>query len=164
MSPKVTILGIGNLLLKDDGLGIHALELLKERYEFPQGVELVDGGVLGLGLMGVLTEAEYVIVLDSIKNGGRPGQIYRIQDPDVITRMREKNSLHEIDFLETLSACELLGKRPRCVILGIEPKEIYQVDIQLSQEVFESMEDLIQLVIQELKDLGIRPKERIECV
>jgi hydrogenase maturation protease len=151
MSPKVTILGIGNLLLKDDGLGIHALELLKERYEFPQGVELVDGGVLGLGLMGVLTEAEYVIVLDSIKNGGRPGQIYRIQDPDIITRMRGKNSLHEIDFLETLSACELLGKRPRCVILGIEPKEIYQVDIQLSQEVFESMEDLIQLAIQELK-------------
>jgi len=164
MPQKITILGIGNLLLKDDGLGIHALHLLKERYEFPEGVELVDGGVLGLGLMGVLTESEYVIVLDSIKNGGSPGQLHRVQDPQILTRMRAKNSLHEIDFLETLSACELLGKRPRCVILGIEPKEIYQVDMELSKEVLSSMEPLIQLVIQELNALGIAPKERLSCV
>ncbi len=157
---NITILGIGNLLLKDEGLGIIALKKLEERYIFPPNVRLIDGGVLGLGLLGVLTESDVVIVLDAIKNGAKPGTVLRIAHGQIPSRLRAKNSLHQIDFLETLAVCELLDKTPHCVILGIEPKEITTVEMDLSQEVWASMELLIGMVLEELRGLGIVPIER----
>ncbi|MFN3533847.1 MAG: HyaD/HybD family hydrogenase maturation endopeptidase [Desulfatiglandales bacterium] len=163
MTQRITILGIGNLLLKDEGLGIHALKTLEERYDFPPQVRLVDGGVLGLGLLSVLSESEFLIVLDAVKNGERPGTVYRIDEKEIPTRIRAKNSLHQIDFLETLAASELIGKRPKCTILGIEPKDIESVDIELSPEVADAMEELIGLVILELHNRGIVPMEKPSC-
>lgn len=157
---KITILGIGNLLLKDEGIGIHALRRLEERYTFPPEVELVDGGVLGLGLLSVFSNSDLVLVLDAVKNGQEPGSVYRIEDKDIPLRMRAKNSLHQIDFLETLCASELIDMRPKCLIFGIEPKEIESVGMDLSPEVEGSMEELLKMVIEELKHFGIESKEK----
>lgn len=157
---RITILGIGNLLLKDEGVGIHALRRLEERFKFPPMVELVDGGVLGLGLLHILSNSDMVIVLDAVKNGKRPGSLYRIDDKGLSVRFRAKNSLHQIDFLETLFASELIGKRPKCVVFGIEPKDILSVDMNLSPEVESSMDALIDLVLLELKAYGIVPEEK----
>lgn len=157
---RITILGIGNLLLKDEGIGIHALRRIEGKYRFPPEVELVDGGVLGLGLLHTLSNSDIVIVLDAIKNGKTPGSLYRIDDKELSIRVRAKNSLHQIDFLETLFASELIGKRPKCVVIGIEPKDTSSVDMNLSPEVEGAMDGLIEMVLLELKNHGIVPEER----
>ena len=69
----ITIMGVGNLLLTDEGFGIHVVKLLEEHYEFPQNVSVIDGGVLGLNLLGVISEADQLIVIDAVKNGEAPG-------------------------------------------------------------------------------------------
>ena len=101
---KITVLGIGNILFRDEGVGIRVVERLEGRYHFPDHVSVVDGGVLGLGLLNVLAETKHLIVVDAVKNHGKPGDLYRLRGDDVPKRFLAKNSLHQIDFLETLTA------------------------------------------------------------
>ena len=74
---QITVLGIGNILFTDEGVGIRVVERLQELYEFPNNVSIIDGGVLGLSLMHFIAEADYLIVIDAIKNRGEPGSLPR---------------------------------------------------------------------------------------
>jgi hydrogenase maturation protease len=153
---RITILGIGNLLFSDEGIGIHAIQKLKERYEFPDNVILEDGGTLGLALLGVLSDADFLIVIDAIKNRGEPGSFYRIEGDEIPKRIRAKNSLHQVDFLETLAACKLIGKVPHTIILGVEPEDIDTFGIELTPKISGKLDALIGMVLNELDRVGIR--------
>jgi len=122
---KILILGVGCILLTDEGFGVRVVEALAQRYEFPENVSLVDGGVLGLNLLGVVSEADHLIVIDVIRNNGRPGDLYRLEKEAIPERIRAKNSLHQIDLLEALTLCKALDTNaPETVIVGVEPKDI----------------------------------------
>ena len=155
MNKKITILGIGNILLSDEGVGIRIIERLQDLYEFPENVSIIDGGVLGFGLLGIICEADILIAIDAIKNNQAPGTVYIINHDEIFTRMRAKNSIHQIDFLETLSACKLLDKLPIIKIFGIEPKDIYTLSLDLSDIVSSKIREIIDLVLLELKNLNI---------
>ncbi len=154
------ILGVGNLLLTDEGFGIHTVNLLEERYEFPQNVSVVDGGVLGLNLLGVISEADHLIVIDAVKNGKAPGSVYRLEGEDIPERIRAKNSLHQVDLLETLTLCQALDKTPETVILGVEPKDIETMSIDLTPDIREKLDEIIQMILAELHRLGVPYNER----
>ena len=96
------VLGVGNILLSDEGFGVRVVEALQDRYDFPDHVSVIDGGVLGINLMGIIAEADQLIVVDVIRNQGEPGDLYRIGGEAIPERIRAKNSLHQIDFLESL--------------------------------------------------------------
>ena len=84
MSVKhILILGIGNTLFSDEGFGVHVVERLQERYDFADNVSVVDGGVLGLGLMGIISQADHLIVVDAVRNKGRPGDFHRLDGPAI---------------------------------------------------------------------------------
>jgi len=157
----IMIMGVGNLLLSDEGFGIHTIRLLEERYEFPQDVSLVDGGVLGLNLLGVISEADHLIVIDAIKNGEAPGSMYRIDGKAIPERVRAKNSLHQVDFLETLTLCQALDKTPQTVILGVEPEDIESLSVDLTPTIEEKVDNIIEMVLAELDRLGVSYKEKI---
>ncbi|RLB86238.1 MAG: hydrogenase expression/formation protein [Deltaproteobacteria bacterium] len=161
-SPQIIVLGVGNLLLRDEGLGIRVLELLGQRYRFPDNVSLEDGGVLGIHLLGTITRADYLIVIDAIKNGQPPGTLYRLKGEDIPQRILAKNSLHEIDLLEALTLCHAFDKVPDTVILGIEPHDIETISLDLTPVVKDKLEELLDMVLEELKNLGIEPIEKIE--
>ena len=148
------VLGVGNLLFTDEGVGIHAVETLLEQYEFSQNVSIEDGGVLGINLLGIISEADDLIVVDAIRNGGAPGTLYRLEGDDIPKRILGKNSLHQVDLLEALTLCQALDKVPETVIVGVEPEDIETLGLELTPPVQEKMGDLIAMVLRELDRLG----------
>ena len=148
------VLGVGNLLFTDEGVGIHAVKTLLEQYEFSQNVSIEDGGVLGINLLGIISEADDLIVVDAIRNGGAPGTLYRLEGDDIPKRILAKNSLHQVDLLEALTLCQALDKVPETVIVGVEPEDIETLGLELTLPVQGKMGDLIGMVLRELDRLG----------
>ena len=148
------VLGVGNLLFTDEGVGIHAVQTLLEQYEFSQNVSIEDGGVLGINLLGIISEADDLIVVDAIRNGGAPGTLYRLEGDDIPKRILVKNSLHQVDLLEALTLCQALDKVPETVIVGVEPEDIETLGLELTPPVQKKMSDLIDMVLRELDRLG----------
>jgi len=151
------VLGVGNLLFTDEGVGIHVIRKLEERYSFPENVSIQDGGVLGINLLGVISDADHLIVVDAVKNGGKPGDLHRLEGEQIPKRILAKNSLHEVDLLEALTLCQALDKVPETVIVGVEPKDIESVGLEPTPPVQEKMDKLIDMVLKELERFGIVP-------
>ncbi|MEW5725549.1 MAG: HyaD/HybD family hydrogenase maturation endopeptidase [Thermodesulfobacteriota bacterium] len=157
----IVILGIGNILQSDEGAGVRVVQELLETYDFPENVDVVDGGVLGLSLMGVVEGADYLIVVDAVKLGGRPGDLFRVPWEHIPDRTRYKDSLHQVDFVEVMSVLPLIAQTPRTVILGVEPADLETWSLELTPAVAARVPDLCRMVLDELAALGLeaRPKE-----
>ena len=151
---KILVLGIGNLLLRDEGVGIHVVKELNARYQFSENVDLVDGGTLGSRLIGVMSDCDILIVVDAVKNGGAPGTLYRLEGKSLPLNNPVKNSLHEASFLETLLQCRLLGYDFDTVIVGIEPEDISPWSDELTATVRKRVPDLIRAVLDEITRTG----------
>jgi hydrogenase maturation protease len=149
------ILGVGNLLLSDEGVGVHVANKLMEM-DLPAGVEVIEGGTDGFRLMNVVTEADRLIVVDAVKGESPPGSIYRfdIKDapssPDVF-----KTSVHQIGILEVVHLSELIGQTPETTVIGVEPGSL-EMGMELSPEVQEKIPKIIELILEEVK----RPSQK----
>ncbi len=151
---RILVLGVGNVLLKDEGLGVHLVHRLQASYEFSGNVELLDGGTLGLRLLDPISQADYVIVIDAVQNGAEPGTIHKIPAEVLSKKVAFKNSIHQLDLVETLAYAEVLGRRPTCVILGIEPLDIGPWGTWLTPPVAAKVEALEALVLEEIHHAG----------
>ncbi len=156
---QIMILGVGCILFSDEGFGIRVIEEIQKSYTFSDNVTIVDGGVLGLNLLGVISEADHLIVVDAIRNKGKPGDVYRLDDEAIPERVRAKNSLHQVDFLEALTMCQALEKVPETVILGVEPEDIDTMSIELTPMVKKQVGPIIDMVIKEMDRLGVPYKK-----
>lgn len=156
----IMILGVGNILLSDEGFGIHVIKRLEECCAFPQNVSIVDGGVLGIHLLGVISDADHLIVVDAIRSGKAPGSLCRLEGEAIPKRIRLKNSLHQVDLLEALAMCQVLDRVPETVILGVEPMDIETLSIDLTPQTMEKIDAVIEMVLAELDRLGATYKKR----
>ncbi len=147
---KIVILGVGNLLLSDEGVGVHvANELMK--MDLPPQVSVVEGGTDGFRLLNVITEADRLIVIDAVKGGADPGSLYRFDIDDVRNCPSGfKTSVHQIGILEVINLSELIGKKPLTTIIGIEPKSL-EMGMELTPEIKSSIPRIIELIFEELK-------------
>lgn len=159
-SGRITVLGVGCTLFTDEGFGVHAVTKMENYYDFPDNVSLVDGGVLGLGLLGVITEADHLIVVDAVRNGGSPGALYRLAGEAIPARIRAKNSLHQVDLLEALTLCQALDNVPETVIIGVEPEDIETLALEMTPAVSRQMDAVIAMVLKELEQLGVECRPR----
>jgi hydrogenase maturation protease len=150
----VMILGIGCILYSDEGFGVRVIEKLQQLYEFPDNVLVVDGGVLGINLLGVISKPAHLIVVDAIRNKGNPGDLYRLEGKAIPERIRAKNSLHQVDFLEALTLCQALDKVPETVVLGVEPGDIETLSLELTAATQSRVDRMIDMVLDELKRFG----------
>lgn len=158
---KIIVLGIGNILLKDEGVGVKVIERLSELYTFPDNVELVDGGTQGLWLMATLQKADHLIVVDAVKGGGSAGDLYRLEKDDLPKGLRIKASAHDSDLMEALNLLELTENAPKTVIvIGVEPEDITPMGLELTPVVASKTEEMISRVIKELKSHGIEPQKK----
>jgi hydrogenase maturation protease len=158
-APEIMILGVGCILFSDEGFGVRVIETIQERYEFPDNVLVVDGGVLGINLLGVISKPDHLIVVDAIRNKGKPGDLYRLDGEAIPERIRAKNSLHQVDFLEALTLCQALDKVPETVIVGVEPQDIETMSIELTPTTRTKVDAVIDMVLAELDRLGISHKK-----
>jgi hydrogenase maturation protease len=149
-SAPILILGVGNILLSDEGVGIRVVEAL-QRIELPDGVEVVDGGTASMALLDSLSHRDRVIVIDAVKGHHEPGTIYRFTPAEISVQKGIVTSLHQIDLLDALTQVEFLRCAPREVVLyGIEPKTI-ALGLELTPEVETAIPRLIELVLSELR-------------
>lgn len=151
---NITVLGVGNILYTDDGVGIRVVEALENGYEFSDNVDIIDGGVLGVNLLGVISNAGRLIVVDTVLNHGRPGDLHRLDHDQIPNRILAKNSLHQVDLIEALTLCNALDHVPETTIIGVEPKDIERLGEELSPEVGARLDDLVQNVLEEITRLG----------
>ncbi|NOY86945.1 MAG: hydrogenase maturation protease [Deltaproteobacteria bacterium] len=152
---KTMILGVGNLLLRDEGVGVHAAVNLVE-LPLPDNIEVVEGGTDGFGLFNLILETDRLIVVDCVKGGGEPASIYSfdIDDyqhfPDVY-----KTSVHQISIEEVISLTGAFRKPPRTTIIGIEPAEV-SMSMELSPRVLDKLPRVMELAIEAA---GVDPAE-----
>lgn len=149
---KITVLGIGNILLRDEGVGVKVLEHLKE-YNLSKEVELIDGGTATLSLFPIFTETDHLIVIDAVKGGMTPGTTYRLGLSDLMPTEGSSISLHDLGLLEALDMAKRIGKSPKSVVIfGIEPKEI-DWGMELSPEINTKLPEIATLIIKEIETL-----------
>ena len=156
-SKRKVILGVGNILLSDDGIGIHVVQAIM-KMDIPKGIEVIDGGTSGFGLMNLIIDVEQLIIIDAVKGKEQPGTIYRFT-PDDISRSKltnEKLSVHDIKILDIIDLSTLISQPPDTTIIGIEPKSL-EMGMELTQEVQETIPRVIDLVFEKL---GITPKKQ----
>jgi hydrogenase maturation protease len=148
------VLGVGCILYSDEGFGVRLVEKMQREYEFSEDVLLVDGGVLGVNLLGVISKPKHLVVVDAIRNKGNPGDLYRLEGDAIPERIRAKNSLHQVDFLEALTLCQALDHVPETVIIGIEPADIETQSIELTETTRSRLDDVMHMVLAEIERLG----------
>ena len=153
----VLVLGMGNLLLEDEGLGIRALELLQKRYSIPSGVELLDGGTTGMGLLDDISGREHLLVLDAVQTGDPPGTLVRLSDDQVPVYFSMRISPHQLGLSDVLATLELSGERPAEVtVLGLVPQSL-EMCLELSELISGKLDNLVEAAVAELTQLGYAP-------
>jgi hydrogenase maturation protease len=146
-SNRIAVVGVGNLLLKDEGIGIHVVRALQET-PLPDGVVVIDGGT-SPDVLDYLEPADKLVIIDAAEAGGVPGAIYRFRPDDVTLETGEAISLHELGLVSSLKTMSLLGKTPpEVVIIGIQPKEIAW-GMELSPELKEKVPEIVKAVLKE---------------
>jgi len=146
----VLVLGLGNLLLRDEGLGVRVVEALAEHGPWP-GVELADGGTSGLALADLMAGRQRVIVIDALAGPWLPGTVLRLEPDDLAREPDDTLSLHEAGLPEALRAVRLLGEAPdEVVLLGVVPKDV-GAGLDLSPPIAALIPDLVRLVRDELE-------------
>ncbi len=156
----IRILGIGNVLMGDDGLGPYAIQTLGSRYDFPDHVELVDGGTPGLDFLPYISHARSVIVLDTVSSKGTPGEIKIYRDGEIIgSAPPPRMTPHQPGLRESLMATELTDASPEeMMLIGVVPDSIEQ-GTTLSVPVQAAVDEVVGIVLEELKRLGVTPQK-----
>jgi len=146
---RILILGVGNVLLNDEGVGVHIAQKMTT-LDLPPEVQVVEGGTDGFGLMHLILEADRLILIDAVKGGGAPGSIYRFDLKDCPPYPDPfKTSVHQISILEVIHLADLIGSTPTTTIIGIEPKST-DMGMVLSPEVEAKIPKVIELVREEM--------------
>ena len=147
---KTLVLGVGNLLLSDDGIGIHAIHHLQKNHVFPEEVQLLDGGTCGLDLLQFLEGIDRLIIIDAAHMGKPIGTIVRLEGDQIPAHLSLKTSPHEINLPELLFAAKLSDIYPgEVIVFGVQPQSI-DTQIGLTPAVSETFEALIEQVIAEI--------------
>ena len=157
IDPSILVLGIGNLVMTDDGVGVRVIQNLQDRYRFPECVTIMDGGTLGLDLLHYLDGVKRLLVVDAVETGGPPGTLVRLTGEEINIAFRTKLSPHQMGLQDLLLVAELQGFAPaEMVLLGVQPGEI-EMGIDLTPAVAAKVESLVQGVLKELAEWGGKP-------
>jgi len=160
---KIGVMGVGNVLLRDEGFGVKLLYLLKAKYQFPENVVLIDGGTAGIFLSPEIDYLDKLLIIDVVKADGKPGEIRLYQKEDFfIDRLPLKLSPHQLGLQEVLLLNEIKGTCPKEVkLIGVIPKSV-ETGTGLTPELESKLGEVEKLVLEVLKEWGVEVKEKEE--
>ena len=155
----LSILGLGNILLQDEGFGVHFIGWFGERYRLPDTVRIIDGGTLGFGLFDTITSCKNLIVVDTIKTDDEPGSIYRFTQHEMELSHPPATSAHEVEFSDILCKAELIDQAPAAVFLCIVPAQYnaHNMQVGMTPLMYERFSEMEQFLLKELSALDINP-------
>ncbi|TLD85695.1 HyaD/HybD family hydrogenase maturation endopeptidase [Helicobacter sp. MIT 05-5294] len=162
---KILILGIGNILFGDEGIGVHLSNLLKLNYNFSgeqHSVEIIDGGTMAQHLIPLITQYDSVLILDSIDaKDAKIGDVYFFDFSAIPNQITWAGSAHEVEMLQTLRMIEMLGDLPPTKILGVKPFIIGEnPTFELTQEVKQAAKLMESQAIKYLESLGVQVSKK----
>ncbi len=157
VEPKIIVIGIGNILMSDEGVGVRVVEKIMAEYSFPENVEIYDGGATGMkGLLPLIEDADHLIVVDAIKGPGEPGSLYRYTHSDFRLNIPKKMSVHDIGFIECLTVAEINERMPETVaIIGVKPEDMSTPGMELTETLKAKLDDLVKMTLDELRSLNV---------
>ncbi len=151
---RILVLGVGNVLYTDEGIGVRMIERLEREYSFSDNVTLMDGGTLGMKLMDAIINSDSLIVVDAVLGDSPPGSVYRLTGEDLRKSLAFNDSMHQTDLVDTLVYCDLLGNRPEAVIVGMEPFDYQTMATDLSESSIQNSGTMITAILQEIEQSG----------
>lgn len=152
---SVLVLGIGNLIMGDDGVGVLVAQRLQQEYRFADNVEIMDGGTLGLDLLPKLENITNLIMIDAVETGQKAGYCVRLYGQELPIALETKVSPHQMGLKDLLAVSELMGHSPKeMVLIGVQPGSI-EMEVGLTKEVEAQLETLISNVLIELANWGV---------
>jgi len=152
---KITVLGIGNILMGDEGFGVHFVRWFSQHYRTPDDVRIIDGGTLGYALLDIICSCDHLIIVDVLKAHDTPGSIYRFTKEEMEMHMPPPTSAHEVTFPDVLFKTELMGESPETVFLCIVPQNYKDMDLDMTPHLFDKFGDMEKLLLAELESLNI---------
>ncbi|HVP77162.1 MAG TPA: HyaD/HybD family hydrogenase maturation endopeptidase [Thermodesulfobacteriota bacterium] len=154
MKNNILVIGLGNILLRDEGVGVHAIRILKERYRFDPCLEIIDGGTLGLDLLPFLETGDKVLFVDAIDFGKKPGYIGEIEDDEILPAFQTKLSVHHIGLSDLLLAAKWMDLKPvKICLIGIQPESV-EMGLEMTDCIIGKLTELVDWVFQKLKAWG----------
>ena len=152
MSEKITVLGVGNILMQDEGFGVRVVEKLLAEYSFPEHVQILDGGTLGMELLRFLIETDKLILVDAVNGGLPPGSFYQFNHDEVKAYFKEKVSMHELGIQDVLKVLEVMGKPTKEIkVLGVEPQTL-DIGLELTPLVAGVVENVVEKLLLILEE------------
>ena len=157
---ETTVLGIGNVILSDEGFGVRVVEFLAANYDFSEDVQLVDGGTLGIELTQFVTDSKRLLVIDSINGGKEPGTRFRFVNDEVQAHFQDKLSAHEVGIQDVLTLLTLTGKKiPEVVVIGAQPFFV-EPGVTLSEGMKDLMPKVAEEEVEQLTAWGIAAQKK----
>jgi len=155
MKRQILVLGLGNILLQDEGLGVRAVERLATRYRLPPEVQVMDGGVMGLDLLPYLVGVSHLLITDAVQTGRPPGSLVRLEGDAIPAALSLKMSMHQVGLQELLALASFQGTLPEQVVLwGLEPSSL-EWGLELSTPIAAQIDALVDAAASELHAWGV---------
>ncbi|MBW9266248.1 MAG: HyaD/HybD family hydrogenase maturation endopeptidase [Candidatus Thiodiazotropha sp. (ex. Lucinisca nassula)] len=160
---KTLVIGMGNVLMQDEGIGVRAVEELVNRYHISSGVEVVDGGTTGMELFEPMRRADNLIIADAVNTGAPYGSLIRIANDEIPAFFQTKLSNHQLGVSDLLALLSLKGETPQQVtIIGMVPHSL-ENRLGLTPEATAGLEAMVQMLVDELASLGIELESRSQA-
>jgi hydrogenase maturation protease len=153
-SERILVLGVGNPLMGDDGIGPRVVELLQSGYQFAENVELLDAGTMSFAILNLIREADHLIVVDAVRNTGHPAGTVMRMTPEQIAPNQIRHSMHDVALIDVLEAVELMGYSPNAVAIAVQIECIQEAVLKLSDCVEAAVPIAAAAALDELAALG----------
>ena len=158
---SILVLGLGNILLSDEGVGVRIVEALEASHELPGGVEVLDGGTSGMDLLDMVAERDCLIVADAVNADGPAGRVIRLENENIKMLFETRFSPHQLGLSDLLAALRLIDKAPhRVVVIGVVPQNL-SLGLDLSAAAASGRDAAVAMIVDELSRLGPVPTPRL---
>lgn len=152
---RITVMGIGNPLMKDEGVGVRVMEVMMGTLAFPDNVTLVDAGTMGMGILNLFKECDYLLVIDAVDGTGEaPGTVVRLT-PEDLAPNQVKHSMHDVRLVDVLEAAMLMGHQPKADCIGIQIADMSSVAISLTPDVDAAVPAAVAAALSVLAEHGV---------
>ncbi len=153
---KVAVIGVGNILLKDEGIGIYAAKYIAENFLFLPSVNIIDGGTLGFKLIGYFQNYDKVIIMDTISTDDVAGSIYDIPSKVLMGMGKYRRTAHEVEVVEMLEICSTAETMAEVNVIGIVPEDIRSVEINLTDELKNHFHVFVRTAVNQIEKTGFK--------
>jgi hydrogenase maturation protease len=151
---RAVVLGVGNLLLSDEGVGVRAIEKLAHDYHLPPEVELLDGGTSAMEMLDDLAHSDLLLIADCVRSGQPPGSLVRLSDEDVPVFLQMKMSPHQVGLSDVLATLAITGEYPgRVIVHGVEPASL-ATGMELTPAIADQLDALVDALARDLQAAG----------